>query len=268
MVQSDDQNKQSIDASNTLEELETLLSAAVLTSSPIDTSTHGKLFTSSSEFYDPRNSSIPDSLRPLDVSSAMQGLEALAKAKRPSLPPASRPGRQFGRQAVYSHHRKSKSRSRSPSSPAVNGKVEADEVKELDSLGDQLVYHQAQVLNDLFLSLTSDSQCERLDQATAFVNYGLSRISHFATKTRARVKMATYRGTPVKSSGEVAEQKRNILGEELKTFHTQICVLYAPLLAERPLVIDAGKSSSYTRLTMLIYPRLCLSFGFSILGPG
>lgn len=204
-----------IDISNSLESLETLLSAAILTSTPVDTLSHGKLFTSSSEFYDPQNSSVPDSFQPLDVSSAIQGLEAVTQGRRP---PASRPGRQFGRQAVYSRPRMSKSRSRSPSSPKVNGKVEADELKELDSLSDQLTHHHTQILNDSFSSLSSHSQSDKLEKATAFVNYGLSRISHFETKSRAREKLATYRGTSVKSN-EVAKQKRNILSDKLKAFH-------------------------------------------------
>lgn len=240
--------------SDTLESLETLLAAAVLTSTPVDVTTHDKLFTSSSEFYDPQNSSVPDSWQPLDVSSALQGLEAVAKPKRPSFPSAFRPGRQFGRQAVYSQPRKPKSRSRSPSTSTINGKVEADEVKELDSLATQLLHHRGQVLDDSFSSLSSSLQVEKLDQATSFVNYGLNRISHFATKARTREKMATYRGTSVKSSGEVAEQKRNLLGEKLKAFSAQICVLYAPLLAERPLSIDASKSGSRTLTTLLIHP--------------
>lgn len=246
MFKSNNQN------SDTLESLEALLAAAVLTSTPVDVTTHDKLFTSSSEFYDPQNSSVPDSLQPLDVSSAMQGLEAVAKSKRPSFPPAFRPGRQFGRQAVYSQPRKQKSHS--PSTSTIHGKVEADEVKELDSLATQLLHHRGQILDDSFSVLSSSLQVEKLDQATSFVNYGLNHISHFATKARVREKMATYRGTSVKSSGEVAEQKQNLLGERLKAFSTQICVLYAPLLAERPLLIDASKSGSRTLMTSLIHP--------------
>lgn len=180
----------------------------------------------------------------------------MTKVKRPSLSPTSRPGRQFGRQAVYSQRHMSKSRSRSPS---PHGKVEADELKELDKIGEQLIHHRSQILDDSFSSLSPYSQSDRLDKATAFINHGLSCITYLGTKARAREKIATYRGTSIKSSGELMKQKRNLLSEKLKAFHAQICVLYAPLLAERPLIIDAGKFSSYSYLKLLlIYLQIML----------
>ncbi|KAE9402126.1 hypothetical protein BT96DRAFT_937422 [Gymnopus androsaceus JB14] len=54
----------------TINSLETLLTAATLTAKPLDTSTHNKLFTSSTEFYQHTTATLPNTIENLDVSSA------------------------------------------------------------------------------------------------------------------------------------------------------------------------------------------------------
>ncbi|KAE9383390.1 hypothetical protein BT96DRAFT_951388, partial [Gymnopus androsaceus JB14] len=232
-------------SSSTLDSLETLLTAATLTSSPLDTSNHEKLFSSSSQFYDHRASTVPDSLRSLDMTSAMQGLAAVANSKTPTCPPARRPGRQFGRMQnpVYSQLSQRRNSRSPPPTPSGSGarKVVNDELKELDQLSDKLLHHRAEVLNDTFDSLPADSQCEKLENADAFVKSGLARIAHFEGKRKARAKMAAYRRNEVRadSNDTTMQEKRDSIVQSLKALHVEICALYAPLLAERPLVIDA-----------------------------
>jgi len=120
-------------------------------------------------------------------------------------------------------------------------KVEADELKELDQLSDKLCHYHCQVFDDAFESLSVDSKYERLDKATVFLNSALSRISHFEAKERTRGKQAAYRGSQVRSGNAIIKEKRDSLAEHLKAFHVQICALYAPLLAGRPVMVDAGK---------------------------
>ena len=186
----------------------------------------------------------------------MQGLAAVANSKTPTCPPARRPGRQFGRMQnpVYSQlSQRRKSRS-PPPTPSGSGarKVVNDELKELDQLSDKLLHHRAEVLNDTFDSLPADSQCEKLENADAFVKSGLARIAHFEGKRKARAKMAAYRRNEVQadSNDTTMQEKRDSIVQSLKALHVEICALYAPLLAERPLVIDAGKFS-YSPLTLL-----------------
>lgn len=168
----------------------------------------------------------------------MQGLNAVANTKRPSLLPAFRPGRQFGRKP-FSQPRKP--RSPSPSGSTV-GKVEADELKALDRLTSDLNHHHAEVFDDKFDSLLADFKCEKLDKAAVFVKDGLARIAHLEAKWQARLKMAA-RSTKVNANTNMGpKEKRDTLVKSLKVFHVQICALYAPLLVERPLLIDAGKS--------------------------
>lgn len=109
----------------------------------------------------------------------------------------------------------------------------------LGQLADQLDSYRIDILDNVFDSLSIDTRCAKLDSAGAFVKSGLSQIAHFEAKSKAREKMATYQSRLDKYAATTKE-KRNSLMERLKAFHAQICALYAPLLAEHPLVIDAG----------------------------
>lgn len=218
-----------------------MVTAATLTSSSVDTFDHGKLFSSSAEFYENQGPMVPDNLQSLDIPSAMQSLTATINGRKPTSPPAFRPGRQFGRRQtpVYSLLAQQCS---PPPSPGVN-KVIADEVKDLDRLEETLGNLQTEVLNDSFNTLSEDAKCKSLDAATTFVKDGLSRIAHFEAKYKARAKIAGYRGGEIRT--DTTKEKRAAIIQSMKMFHVQICALYAPLLAERPLVVDAGKPKDY-----------------------
>lgn len=262
-------------SSSTLEYLETLVTAATLTSSSVDTLGHGKLFSSSAEFYENRRPMVPDTLQSLDMPSAMQGLTAVVNGRKPASPPAFRPGRQFGRRQIPVYSLLSQQCS-PPPSPGVS-KVVADEVKDLDRLEETLRNLQMKVLDDSFNTLSEDAKCENLDAATTFVKDGLSRIAHFEAKYKARAKTAGYRGGEIKT--DTTKDRRASIIQSMKMFHVQICTLYAPLLAERPLVIDAGEPQNYlsfvwisqcvfqnmpTNPTSLTWIKLTRSLSFSL----
>jgi hypothetical protein len=134
-------------------------------------------------------------------------------------------------------------RNKSPSSADGATKREADELKSLDLLCDNLGRHHAEIFDPAFETLPPDSQCEKLDRATAFVNSGLAAVGGFDKKLFYRTKTAAYRNTQVKPDTlkEQREEKRETLIANLRALHVKICALYAPLLAERPLFVDAGK---------------------------
>ncbi|KAE9391631.1 hypothetical protein BT96DRAFT_1001104 [Gymnopus androsaceus JB14] len=154
-------------SSPTLEHLETLVTAAKMASLSMDTLDHGKLFSSSAEFYEHQGSMVPDTLQSLDMSTAMQGLTAAINSRKPASPPAFRPGCQFGCKQIPVYlplFQCWKSRS-PPSSPGV-GKVAADEVKDLDQLDKTLCKLQLEVLNDSFNTLSEDAKYQKLDTAS------------------------------------------------------------------------------------------------------
>ncbi|KAF5343964.1 hypothetical protein D9757_015004 [Collybiopsis confluens] len=214
--------------SPTLEQMETLVTAATMTSSPVDVSDHSRLFSSLSEIYQHRGSQIPSSLQPLDVPAALQSLATVSKT--PPLLPASRPGRQFGRIPVPLSHLQTL--------PAPkHGKVASDEVKELAGLSELLRNLQSDILGDAFDSLSEDVKCQKLDNATAFVMDVLARIAKLNENAKDRAKMASYRGGRL--NPDISAETRASMTQNLKTFHAQICALYAPFLSKRPLVIDA-----------------------------
>ncbi|KAE9384924.1 hypothetical protein BT96DRAFT_1093799 [Gymnopus androsaceus JB14] len=185
----------------TINSLETLLTAATLTAKPLDTSTHNKLFTSSAEFYHHTTATLPNTIENLDISSAAQGLQAVAQAKRPSFTAANRIGHQF----------------------------EADELKTLKKIEKGCDEHHAQIFDCDFASLSTNSKCGRLDDATAFLCEALRQIHGFDSRSKRRTKGAA---DPVKDR---REQMRTCI----RTIYDEICVLYAPLIPECPIEIAA-----------------------------
>lgn len=223
--------------------LETLVTAATLTATPMDISTHDKLFTSSARFYEDRSSTLPTSVQSLDLATAMQGLEAAAKAKKtPPRSPAFRPGRQFGRSPLPNHL---KPRSRSPST--TPRKLEQEELLALDRLQQTFDRHYSLIFDDGFASLAVDLQCSRLDEATKFLLEGLARIEDLTAKTRSRDSKAAYRrvstglGSEEKQNNHLLKAKREELQNRMRNFHAQICAIYGPLNADRPLEVDTGE---------------------------
>lgn len=243
------------------ESLETLVTAATLTATPMDTSTHDKLFTSSAQFYEHKSSTLPTSIQSLDVNTAMQGLEAAAKPKK-TLPrsPAFRPGRQFGRSPLPNH---SKPRSRSPSpTPPKAGKIEQEELNALDRLQQTFDRHYSLVFDSAFASLAVDLQCVRLDEATKFLLEGLARIEELETKMRSRNTKDAYRRVSTglrpesKGNDQSLKTRRDQLRNRMRNFHAQICAIYAPLSADRPIEVDAGEHRFLFRMPVIAHSSL------------
>ncbi|KAE9387667.1 hypothetical protein BT96DRAFT_1004909 [Gymnopus androsaceus JB14] len=167
-----------------IQSLETLITAATLTATLMDTSTDDKLFTSSTQFYEHKSSTLPTLIQSLDVNMAMQGLEAAAKPKR-MLPcsPAFHPGCQSGHRPLP-NHLKPRSRSLSPT-PLKASKIEQEELNALDRLQQTFDQHYSLVFDSAFTLLAVDLQCIRLDEVTKFLLEGLARIKELETKMRS-----------------------------------------------------------------------------------
>lgn len=227
-----------------LQQLETLITAATITSEPLDTSDHSKLFTSSSEFYQQRGSTIPDTLQSLDVSTAMQSINAVISSNKRWPLPAFRPGRQFGRQSTPVYSRagccgKPPTPSRAPPAEKL-GQAVCDEIELLAEFKTVLDTFQSEILNDAFDALPEDTKCEKLDKASAFVKDALAHIAKLEGRAKARAIMADRRDGKV--TQDISKDTRASLIQSLKTFHVKLCSLDAPLLTQKPTVIDAGKS--------------------------
>lgn len=215
-----------------LERLETLITAATMTSEPIDTSDHVKLFTSSSEFYEQRGSLVPDSLQPLDMSTAMQSLNAVASPNWLRARPAFNPARQFG-------PRPTQSATSSPGSANGLGKVGSTESEVLLKYNESLCSLQRGILDPAFHYLNDDAKCKKLDEALAFVTNTLVHLRKFEERASGRAKMADRRAG--KCTPDIAKTSRDCLAEKLRTFHGQLLLLDAAISNKPPKVINAGK---------------------------
>ncbi|KAJ4001060.1 hypothetical protein F5050DRAFT_1727495, partial [Lentinula boryana] len=233
--------EENVPLSPALEQLATLITAATITSEPIDTSNHVKLFTSSLEFYEQRGSSVPDSLQSLDMSTAMQSVNAVISSNKPQPLPAFRPGRQFGRQSTPFWSQSGcggKPPSSSRVSPAKGlGKVASDEVESLTEFNAKLRSFQTEILDAAFDSLMEDTKCEKLDEASAFVKDALAHMVTLERRAKARATMADRRAG--KFTPDITKETRDSLTQNLKTFHVQLCSLDAAILTKPPTFINA-----------------------------
>ncbi|KAK7451664.1 hypothetical protein VKT23_012341 [Stygiomarasmius scandens] len=227
--------------------MESLVAAATLTATPIDVSSHDKLFTSSDEFYQKKTATLPDSLRSLDLADAVESLDAVMQASKPSFSPAFRPSLRFGRSPPPKHLSQTvKSRSPSPIGHHL-GKLERDESKELEQMNKKLHHHIASVFDVAFASLSVDSQWAAVDAATDFLRKGLVRVGDLETKQKCREKSAKYRGISRPASNDATLQDKRVeLRDCMRSSLTKISKLVVPSLPGRPLKIDTGKTDYYT----------------------
>jgi hypothetical protein len=244
-----------------LERLDTLITAATMTSEPIDTSDHARLFTSSSEFYEHRESSVPDSLQFLDMSTVMQSLNAVFSSSKPRPPPAFRPSRQFGRQPIHSQSgREGQLASFLPGLLALPAKglfkVGSEEVELLVELSEKLRSFQVDILDDAFETLTEVAKCKKIDEASAFVKNALAHLVTLENRATSRAKMADRRGG--ECTADVTKETRDSLTQSLRTFHVQLCSLDAPFLSRPSEVINAGNDNEPFPFLTNWSGRLCL----------
>ncbi|KAF9063916.1 hypothetical protein BDP27DRAFT_1426386 [Rhodocollybia butyracea] len=231
------------EASTTLESLETLLAAATLTKDIVDTSAHNKLFSSSFEFYQSRSTALPDAMHSLDFDSSLKGIQADIHLKHS---PAFRTGGKFTRSSIP----RPKSQSQSPSSK-LKGKKEQESVDLLERLGRQFEHHYARIFVDSgFATLSTSSQCSRLDEATSWLQEGLESLDNLEKKTRRRVEQ----------EDENMGNRRQQLREQMRGLHARICALYGPIVPEHPIQVDSHELPVSFPVTILFsdVPRLPL----------
>jgi hypothetical protein len=214
----------------------------------MDTSTHDKLFSSSAEFYQRGSTRLPDSVHSLDLNSALTGIEAVVKSKMTSVASPFRPSGQFARRSVP---RPPKSRSPSPST-RPKGKIEKDELQFLEQLDQKFDYHHAQIFNGDFASLSYASQCVRMDEATAWLQVGLQRLDKLDERSRERQRKAVTNRVSMTFEDTSTKDKRAKLRERMRSLHAKICALYAPIIPEIPVPVDAGEYSLF-RYRLVVY---------------
>ncbi|KAF5361343.1 hypothetical protein D9757_012333 [Collybiopsis confluens] len=234
------------DTSNTMETLETLLTAAVLTNSPVDESHNDrhKLFSSAAECYEDSGAKLP-LLLSLDLSTAVRSIASVvgpsSTRKTPSVPPACQAGgRRFASKSVPSF---SPNALLPDPTPRSAGKVEREEAGALDRLLAEHEAHYADVFDGRFTDLSDEIKRQKLDKVTKWLNDGLAAVEMY--EDRMRFRMSKTKKTSLKD--DTAKEKRDLLRERMRALNAQVCVLYAPLIPESPIEVDAA----FTRLNPL-----------------
>jgi hypothetical protein len=166
----------------------------------------------------------------------MQGIAAITKAtsKTPSVSPARKGGgRRFTSKSILSP---SNSSPPSPASPSA-GKVERDEARALDKLYTEFEVHHADVFDGHFMALSAGLKCQKLEKISKWLNDGLVTIESY----EERMKYRKYKAKQDSSKEEMAKEKRDRLRERMRVLNAQVCTLYAPLIPESPIEVDAGE---------------------------
>ncbi|KAE9390813.1 hypothetical protein BT96DRAFT_1001951 [Gymnopus androsaceus JB14] len=214
-------------ASSTNNSLETLITASELLATPMDTLAHNKLFTSSTEFYQHHSTGLP-SMRSLDPSEALTGLNAVANMKR--VVPAYRPGRSFGRMPTPNPTRQT--RSPSPSLPPT--KIHQKEAQTLQLLKEQFKKYHHQVFDEDFASQMEEVQQRMLDEVNTWLERNLVTLGNLEERARERRKKQRSGGR----TSDPENNRRNLLEGCMRNLYGKICALYAPLIPKEPIEVD------------------------------
>lgn len=211
------------------------MTAAAWTATPVDTTTHQKLFMSSDEFYQDRVALSAQTSNSFNFQDAVESLEAVATVKATSSS-ALRPKRRFGKSSLPERQSaSSQSRSRSPSPTSIHraGKIERDERREINRLSTRYEELHTQIFNENFATITADPypQTALLDEATTFLKGSLKRLKDLDRKGKYRRQKG--------GSDELKEERRE-LSTRMRSFYTKIYALYAPLIPTNPIPVDAG----------------------------
>lgn len=220
----------------TMESLEMLLTAAMITENPTNNvnPSYSRLFSSASECYEDAEAKIP-SLGSLDLQSAVEAIAAVVKLKCPSILPASWVGgRRFTSKSVP---RTSQSPPPSSASPPL-WKFEKEETITLDKLSVDFETYHSELFDGDFASLSTDVQLRRLDKVSNWLSEGLATIETYEDRMRFRsYKVSQASLSTLKRSKAPA---RDCLRERMRCLHAKVCALYAPLIPESPIRVDAG----------------------------
>ncbi|KAF9056966.1 hypothetical protein BDP27DRAFT_1433142 [Rhodocollybia butyracea] len=116
------------------------------------------------------------------------------------------------------------------SSFKLKGKKEQESVNLLERLGRQFEHHYARIFADSgFATLSTSSQCLRLDEATSWLQEGLESLDNLEKKTRQRGEQ----------EDENMGNQRQQLREQMRGLHARICALYGPIVPEHPIQVDS-----------------------------
>lgn len=209
----------------------------------MDTLNHDKLFSSSAEFYQRRSAVLPDTMHSLDFDSALKGIQAAVQSKHS---PAFRPGGKFPRRSIP----RAKSRSPSPGSKP-KGKKTQQSINLLEHLSHRFEHHHAQIFgDDSFASLSTSSQCSRLDEATTWLQEGIESLDNLDQKLKRRGEQ----------EDEDLGNRRHQLRERMRGLYARLCTLYGHTIPEHPIQIDSGEFIFYVRCYCFLryYNRLPL----------
>ena len=132
-----------------------------------------------------------------------------------------------------------KSRSLTPT--RTKGKVEQEESNALNQLTKELASYHAEVFDGDFTVLSTDSKCERLDRVTKWLQSALVLVETFEERAKFRKQKTTQSIPSTMLKESKLKDQRNGLRECLRTFNAKICALYAPLIPEHPIEVDAGE---------------------------
>ncbi|KAE9405450.1 hypothetical protein BT96DRAFT_988487 [Gymnopus androsaceus JB14] len=144
--------------------LEALITASVLSATPIDTLHHNKLFSSSTQFYKDHSMAIP-SIKSLDPSAALDGLHALTNR----VLPAFWPGRIFGCRTTPNSARQT----RSPSPSLLPTKIQEREACTLQQLEQQFDSYHRQIFDGDFTAQSEAVQQTLLDEVNTWLEKGM-----------------------------------------------------------------------------------------------
>ncbi|KAF5317882.1 hypothetical protein D9758_018788 [Tetrapyrgos nigripes] len=244
-------NDQTSSSSRFNDDLVTLLTAATITATPADGSSHNKLFSSSCEAYQQASTS-SHTYRPLEMSDVVEGLQAAVAARSPVSSPSQRPGRQFGSTAVYLPQRPSnQSPAGSPqpttpnflTPPASDPATTLCDQKEhlaLENMSGRLAEHEDMLFGDAFSSLDAEQQDLKLELARTFLKSSLGEITQLLSNAHRRQKSAARRSSSDSASKvEQLNNQRKALHERLRSLSVKIAALDAFRVPKAPVRINA-----------------------------
>ncbi|KAF5366412.1 hypothetical protein D9758_009812 [Tetrapyrgos nigripes] len=203
-----------------------LITAATMTATSTDGSSHSKLFSSSDDAYPP-TSAPSHTYRPLPLSDALQSVQATVNAPRAALSPSCTPGRQFGSASSSSPSpRRQSGSNQSPGSlqstkpvcspPQLNSvftRHDKNELDDLEGINKNLQEQEELIFGDGFSSLDDEQQALRLDLVHTFTQKNLQRVTQYFEKATDRQKKARQRSStssPLKVEEELAEQRKEL----------------------------------------------------------
>ncbi|KAF5390401.1 hypothetical protein D9757_005190 [Collybiopsis confluens] len=244
------------DSSPSMDALETLLTAAVLTDGPTDESHHHRLFSSAAECYEDSGPNFPSSPQPLDVTTALQSLAALTKT--PSVSPARQAGgRRFTSKAIVSPSKPSLP----PSSPS-SGKIEKEESCALDHLSTEFKAYQTELLDGHFAALSTELQCQKLDRISKWLNDGLVAIENYEERMKYRKSKAKQATT----KEDIVQEKRDCIRDLYDTAFIQMDPLNQILIL-LAVICNLIIGLSVDQSNFLIHATiLCIHLGMSTCG--